>query len=323
MMDAARIDRLLAGEALTAAEALAVAILPETDFAAWLEVADLLRRRFAGPAVSLCAIVNAKSGGCDQDCSFCAQSGRYETSSPEYAFLDPETIRETALRAKAGGARHFSLVTSGRGLTQAEVDDAVRGVETIAAVGLIPCASLGVLEQEALAALRAAGLVRYHHNLETARDFYPQVCSTRTYDDNVAVLTAARRVGLEVCAGCLFGLGESWQHRVDLLLDLRRLGVDSVPINFLIPIPGTPLAGRPRLSPVECLRILVVARLMLPRQEIRICGGRENLGDLEADMFRAGASGLMIGDLLTVKGPSADRDRQLLAALGLPVVEPL
>jgi biotin synthase len=315
------LDSIIAGRGLTASEALAVAEAPDEALPDLLAATQRLRRRGLGEAISLCGIVNARSGGCDQDCAFCAQSAHHTADTQVFPFRSVADIATAAQRAKRAGAEHFSIVTSGNTLTDDDLDHAALAVAAIVEAGLVACASLGVLDETALARLHAAGLTRYHHNLEAAESFYPQVCTTRSYADNVAVLATARRVGLEVCAGCLFGLGESWVQRIELFADLRRLDVDSAPINFLIPIPGTPLAARPRLTPGECLRILLVARLCLPPQEIRVCGGRENLGDHETAMFAAGVSGLMIGDLLTVSGPDPARDRAMLAALGLPVVE--
>jgi len=314
-------ETVIAGRRLEQAEATALAQSPEEVLWVLVAAADLLRRHFRGPAVSFCAIINARSGNCDQDCAFCAQSGRYRTDAPTYPLVEPSVVGEAANRAGEAGAGRFSLVTSGRALSRRDLEKALAGVQAIAAAGLKPCASLGLLNAEDLTALKDAGLLRYHHNLEAAAGFYPRICTTRSYDDNRRVLREARDVGLEVCAGCLFGLGETWEQRVELLLALEALDVDAVPINFLIPIPGTPLADRPRLAPREALRILALARFCLPTREIRLCGGRDNLGPLAGMLFFAGASGLMIGDLLTTKGPQMESDRRLVSALGLRLRE--
>lgn len=314
-------EDLVAGRRLTFAEATALAQTPDDDFWAMIAAADRLRRNFRGTAVSFCAIVNARSGACDQDCAFCAQSGRYRTEAPIYPLVEPSVIGEAARRAGAAGAGRFSLVTSGRALGKRDLEKALAGVQAIAAAGVKPCASLGVLNSTTLAALKEAGLTRYHHNLEAAESHYPRVCTTRTYADNLRVLRDARAAGLEICAGCLFGIGETWEQRVELLLALEDLAVDAVPINFLIPIPGTPLADRPRPAPRDCLRILALARFCLPTRDIRVCGGRDNLGPLAGMLFFAGASGLMIGDLLTTKNPQMESDRRMTSALGLRLAE--
>jgi len=309
---------IIAGKRLSAADVLALSAAgPESD-AVLLESANRLREHFFGNRVQLCGIVNARSGKCDQDCVFCAQSARYETGSPVYEFIAPERIAAGAQRAAQGSARRFSVVTSGKRLSAGDFDRAVAGVEAIRAAGLRACASLGVIEEDALVALRERGLQRYHHNLEAARSYYGRVCTTRSYADNVRALQAAKEAGLEICAGGLFGLGETWAQRAELFLDLRALDVDAVPLNFLIPIAGTPLADQPRLSPEECLRIIALARFCLPDKPLLVCGGRnECLGEKRSYIFAAGASGMMIGDLLTVKGRSPENDLQMLADLGL------
>lgn len=321
-----QIDRLaegvLSGRAVTGDEALAILHVPDEALPALLTAADRLRRHFRGQAVALCAICNARSGRCDQDCAFCAQSIHYETEAPVYSFIAAKAIRQGAVRARQSGARNFSIVTAGKRLSRPDLQRAGRAVTMIRRTGVRPCASLGILTEEELLALREAGLARYHHNLETGRSFYGRICTTRTFDDNVAVLRRARQAGLEVCSGALMGLGESAAQRVELFLELRELGVDSVPLNFLVPVPGTPLADMKELTPLDCLRIVAAARFILPDRHLLIAGGRrENLRQLESLLFWAGASGLMIGDLLTTAGPPAEEDRQMIADLGLPIVD--
>lgn len=315
-------EGVLTGRSVTADEALALLLSPDEVLPALLSAADRLRRHWRGAGVALCAICNARSGRCDQDCAFCAQSAKHDTDAPVHSFVADNAIRDAAKRAKKAGARNFSIVTAGKRLNKADMKRAVRAVATIREIGLRPCASLGIVTADELRELRDAGLSRYHHNLETGRSFYGNVCSTRSFDDNLAVLRRAREAGLEVCSGALLGLGETPAQRVELLLELRELGVDSVPVNFLIPIPGTPLADRRELTPPACLRFLVAARFVLPDKHILVAGGRrDNLRRLESMIFWAGASGLMVGDLLTTAGPPADEDRRMIADLGLPPVE--
>ncbi len=286
--------------------------------AAFARAAMAIRQARVGRAASLCAIISAKSGRCGENCAFCAQSGHYATASPEYPFLDPERIVDAARTMARAGVARFGVVASGKALPERELRLAARALGGIAALGLAADASFGVLPRESLDRLKAAGMAAYHHNLETSRAYYPRICTTRTFDDNLKVLADCRALGIPVCSGGLFGMGESWADRADLALTLLEAGVASVPVNFLSPIPGTPLGARPVLTPDEACRIVVLLRFLLPDRNIRICGGRPtvfNGGDALAPMA-SGADGLMVGDYLTTPGASLDADKQGLAALG-------
>jgi biotin synthase len=235
-----------------------------------------------------------------------------------------DRIVEAARDAAARGAHRFGIVTSGRGVhEEREVETIARAVEIVAgSLPLEPCVSLGLVEGEFLHRLRDAGLTRYHHNLETAESFFPNICTTRRYEDSVETVRAAREVGLKTCSGGIFGLGESKAQRVELLEALRQLDVDSVPLNFLNPIPGTRLEGRKTLEPLEGLKIIAVARLMMPDKEIRVCGGREvTLRDLQSWALLAGADGLMVGGYLTTAGRGVDEDLRMIADAGFEVRE--
>ncbi len=312
------LEQILDGRELTGDEARPLLDWPLDRIAELARAALVLKeRRFPG-RVQFCAIVNAKSGTCSEDCAFCAQSAHYQTNSPEYPLLDEERVLDAALRMKRAGARRFSIVTSGKGLGAEDLSRVAHMVKAIRDLDLIPDASLGVLDLDQLIALRQAGLAGYHHNLETARSFFLQVCTTHDYEEDVAVVQAAREAGLYVCSGGIFGLGESWEQRLELALTLRSLSVDSVPINFLAPIPGTPCADRPPLSPEEALKIVALYRFILPRAHIRICGGRERVfGPRKAELLESGASGIMVGDYLTTKGSSLESDQEDLRVLGL------
>lgn len=313
---------LLAGGFLSDADQeRLLALLPRAkgpDLAAWAEAADAVRQARVGRVASLCAIISAKSGRCGENCAFCAQSGHYPTESPEHPFLEPERIIAAAAAMRASGVGRFGVVASGKALPEAELAKAADALAGIAALGLAADASFGVLPGEALARLKAAGLAAYHHNLETSRAFYPAICTTRTFEDNLEVLRQCRARGIPVCSGGLFGMGETWADRADLARTLLDAGVFSVPVNFLSPIPGTPLADRPVLAPDEALRIVILLRFLLPDRHIRICGGRPAVfgkTDPLAPMT-AGASGLMVGDYLTTAGASVAEDRQGLLRLG-------
>lgn len=298
-----------------------LSVLPEATGAlltTLANTADAIRLARVGRAASLCAIVNAKSGRCRENCAFCAQSGHYPTKVTEYPFLSPERIIEAAAAMGRLGVARFGVVTSGRELPEDELHHAAQALSGIRALGMEADASFGVLSEDALDRLKAAGLSAYHHNLETSRAFYPRICSTRTFEANLAVLRHCRQRDIPVCSGGLFGMGESWADRVDLARTLLEAGVFSVPVNFLSPIPGTPLARQPVLSPDEARRIVILLRFLLPDRQIRLCGGRPTVfgsSDPLAPMA-AGADGLMVGDYLTTGGASLAADLRGLGELG-------
>ncbi len=317
-----RLSAIATERPLTADEAIALVFTPDDEsFDALMDGAERLRRENTGDDVTLCAIVNAKSGHCGEDCKFCAQSAHYETDTPEYAFIGREKILEAAHRAKALGAREFSTVVAGKKIRKSELDELRAAIpDIIRETGLAPCGSLGVVGDDELAQLREAGLNMFHHNLETAESHYGEVCTTRPYSVNVESVKAAKRQGMFVCSGGIFGMGETWAQRVELLMLLRELDVDSVPINFLNPRPGTPFAEVRDLSARDALKIIALARHILPTKQILVCGGREvNLGDDQKQIFRAGASGMMIGDYLTTKGRGSLADHAMIAELGLRI----
>jgi biotin synthase len=274
---------------------------------------------YNGRGIGLCAIVNAKSGSCPEDCAFCAQSGHHQTEIEAYPLMHPDEILLKAQEAKAMGAKRFAIVTSGKVLSAKELDQAAEAIHLIKEEAeLIPCASLGMLTKEAALRLKQAGLNRFHHNLETARSFFPSICTTHAYEEDLDTLQTAKEAGLQVCSGGIFGLGESPQQRLELAYTLKEQGVDSVALNFLAPIPGTPLEKAAPLTPLELLRFVALFRFILPDTDIRICGGREyGLRDLHPLVFWAGASGIMIGNYLTTKGRDHQADLQMIQDLGL------
>ncbi|MDH5298406.1 MAG: biotin synthase BioB [Desulfobulbaceae bacterium] len=282
-------------------------------------MAEALRVKLArrGDAFSLCSIINAKSGQCGEDCRFCVQSARYHTDAPVYPLVDADKILTAAREAQRIGARHFSIVTSGRGLTGADLDRVVEMVAMVRdRVGIRVCASLGILARHDFERLRAAGLSRYHHNLETSREFFPRVVTTHSFAHRIETIAAAREAGLEVCAGGIFGLGESEEDRISMALSLRECQVDSVPINVLIPLPGTPLAEARPLAMAEILRSIALYRLIMPEKPIRLAAGRETaLGDFLSSALMAGADGMMIGGYLTQRGRSPEADQRLVAEM--------
>jgi biotin synthase len=285
--------------------------------------ASQLRDHYHGRGVKLCAIVNAKSGRCSEDCSFCAQSAHHQTQIVAYPLIDPSQILVRVREAEAMGARCFSIVTSGTALSEREFAEVIESLRRMKEeTGITLCASVGMLTQGRARQLKDAGLSRYHHNAETAPSFFPQVCTTHRYEEDLDTLRSAKEAGLEVCSGGIFGLGESPEQRLELAYTLKEMAVDSVPLNFLTPIPGTPLAKAQPLTPLEIVRCVALFRFILPDKDIRICGGREfGLRDLHPMIFWAGANGIMIGNYLTTKGRDYQADLQMIQDLGMEVVD--
>jgi biotin synthase len=316
-------DRVLQGEEISQTEAYSLMEFRGREIYELLAAANLLRDYYQGNRVSLCAIINAKSGRCPEDCAFCAQSSHYGAKIKVYPLVDPEVIVRRAKEAWEVGARRFSIVTSGKSLTESEVEKICLTIKGISKENKVQtCASLGMLSKEEACALKEAGLWRYHHNLETSRGYFPKICSTHSYDENIRTIKIAQEAGFKVCCGGIFGMGESVEDRIMLAFTLKALRVDSIPVNFLNPIPGTKLEGTHLLNPLECLKILAVLRFILPTREIITCGGREqNLRSLQSLMFFAGASGTMLGNYLTTEGRRPEEDLQLIKDLELIVDE--
>jgi biotin synthase len=297
---------------------------PELE--ALLDRAGAVRRAVHGDDVSLCGITNAKSGRCAEDCGFCSQSAHFPgAESPVYPLLSADEIVAQAQAAERAGAREFSIVCSGtrvsRGSELATLEQAVARLRS--ETGIEPCASLGLMREPELARLRAAGLMHYHHNLETARSHFQNVCTTHSYDEQLETIRAAQRQGLMVCTGGILGMGETPDQRVELAETLRELGIDHVPLNFLNPRPGTPMANVKAITAGECLAAIAVFRLMMPSAHIFVMGGREvNLGERQADIFRAGADGTMVGNYLTSAGGSPDATVGMAESQGLRLRPP-
>lgn len=317
--------RVVGGGSITRDEALEIDSIPDSETFDMLAHANSLRKHFLGDQVHLCSIINAKSGLCPEDCSFCAQSAHHQTDVPVYPLVDAGEIVESARKAENEGSGCFGIVTSGSTIRKGpELEHICSALKRISAeTGIKPACSLGIIDHETALALKKAGMAKYHHNLETARSFFPNVCTTHDYQDDVNTVKAVKEAGLKVCCGGIFGLGETAEQRVEFAFTLKELDVDSVPINFLNPIAGTRLAGADYLTPMECLRIIALFRFVLPDKQISVCGGREkNLRDLQSLMFFAGASGTMIGNYLTTTGRSPEHDWQMLKDLGLSIGKP-
>lgn len=278
-----------------------------------------IRERFKGNRINICSIVNAKSGRCPEDCKFCAQSVHYQTEAHVYPLIEAGAIIEEARRAKDNGAHFFGIVTSGTAIENdkewLEIYQAVRGINDL---GIRPCASLGMLDRQRACSLKKAGLFRYHHNLETARTFFDNICTTHNYDEDIETNRLAKEAGLSICTGGIIGLGETMEQRIELALTVREIGADSVPINILNPIPGTPFSDNTPLSPLEILLTIALFRFILPGKDIRLCGGKEkNLRQLLPLGIVAGSNALMTGNYLTTTGREPKDDIDMLIDLGL------
>ena len=310
--------------------ALAVEVAEQIDARSsdlWelLAIAAQLRDHYCGRAVHLCGIINAKSGHCPEDCKFCAQSAHFTTGIKTYPFLPEDDIRAGAQTAARQGATRFGIVTATKDLRPGKMLDRVLdAVRAVAKDGEIqPDASLGIIwDPEVAVQLKEAGLGELNHNLETSRRFFPEVCTTHSYDDRINTLKYAKQAGLAVCSGCIFGMGETWEDRIDLTLELRGLEVDTIPLNFLHRIEGTPLQGAEELSALEILKIIALYRLILPTTELKVAGGREvNLRSLQPLMYTAGANSSMVGNYLTTGGWSHEKDLEMIRDLGLEPAE--
>lgn len=299
--------------AANAEEALKLLSLPDAEL---FSRAASLRQAVTGRAVRLCAIINIRSGHCGMDCRFCAQSRHNPAPQPGFPLLEDAVLRARILALAATPVRRIGLVASGAALDGEDFERVLRLVAGLpAAVRGRLCASFGRLDARRMERLVRAGIVRYHHNLETSEHWYPHICTTQRWEQRRDTARRALAAGLSLCCGGIFGLGETWEDRISLAFTLRNLGVAHVPLNFLHPQPGTPLARRVPLAPEEALRIIAIYRHILPQATLRVCGGRPLvLGARQGKIFAAGANALMTGDYLTTRGESLHNDLALIAA---------
>ena len=310
-------ERVLGGYAVSKADALR---LYDEPLDVLCECADKIRAQFCGNGFDICTIVNAKSGRCSENCKFCAQSAHNHTGAAEYPLLSDEEILVQAKHNDEQGVLRYSIVTSGRRLSDDEVDrmcEAVRRIKSETDIAV--CASFGLLGVEQYAKLKNAGVSRIHNNLETSRANFPNICTTHSFDDKITAIKAAQEAGLTVCSGGIMGLGETAEDRIDMALTLRELGIKSVPVNMLNPIKGTPFGENERLTADDMRRIVAVYRFILPEASIRLAGGRGLLGDKGEGCFKSGANAAISGDMLTTAGITVETDMRLLDELGYEV----
>lgn len=315
-------DRVLEGYLVTredAAKLLSISIEKEEELKELLKAANEIREKFCGNFFNLCTILNAKSGRCSENCRYCAQSAHFKTNADVYPLVSKEVALEAAKEVEVEGAHRFSLVTSGRGLQGKEeeldkLQEIYRYLKENTDLDL--CASHGICSKEALQKLKDSGVKTYHHNLESSRRFYPTICTSHTFDDRVNTVKYAHEVGLQVCSGGIFGLGETEEDRIDMAFDLRELGVHSVPINILTPIPGTPLENNKEIDPKELLKDIAIYRFILPKVSIRYAGGRVKLGEYAKLGLEGGVNSALTGNFLTTTGNTIESDKKMIKELG-------
>ena len=280
--------------------------------------ADMIREHFVGNRVDLCAIINGRSGRCPEDCKYCAQSAHYNTQCEEFGFISTEKIMQACKLHEAEGVHRFSIVTAGRALTGAEFDQAIEAYKQMneqCDIGL--CASMGFLTKEQLQRLYEVGVRRYHHNIETSQRNFSNICTTHTYEDKMKTLNMVKEVGMQVCSGRIIGMGESWEDRLDMAKTLAEIGVDSIPINALMPIKGTPLQDMEPLCEADILRTIACFRYLNPAADIRLAAGRALLQNDGKRAFEAGASATITGNMLTTVAKANIRsDKEMLKSMG-------
>jgi biotin synthase len=307
---------------ITREEALQLGELEDhAQIGALVERAWEVRRERFEDSTDMCSLVNAKSGGCAEDCGFCAQSRYAEADTPMHAMMDPEQILEHARAAEAAGAHRFCMVTQGQGLSKRDFEKVLEGARLVAErTNLKRCVSIGHISAERAAALKQAGIQRVHHNVETAESYYPEVSTTVRYEGRIRTIEAVREAGLETCVGGILNLGETREQRVEMAFQLAEIDPTSVPINLLNPRPGTKFGDRDFMDPWEAVKWIAIFRLILPDALFRLCGGRvENLGELQGTAVKAGVNGVMMGNFLTTLGNTPSEDRAMFEELGLNV----
>jgi len=316
------IDRICGGGDILPDEALyLINREDDTDVETLIQAGHAIFKHFCSDEADICSLVNAKSGSCSEDCRFCAQSGHYNGDVKEYTLLDPREILARAKEAERFKTQRFCIVTSGGTLSEDDFNSVIEAYQLIRSeTSLKLDGSLGLLSLAQIEALKEAGVTRINHNLESSRAFFPNVCTTHSFDDRYNTVKRLKTSGLEVCCGGIIGLGESREDRISLAFSLKELSVDSVPINILNPRPGTPFENNERLTPREIIKTIALFRLIMPTVILKIAGGREvNLGTDQEQALHAGANGVIIGGYLTTQGNPVQKDLDLLARAGLKV----
>lgn len=309
--------KVLDGKDISKEEAL---FLAEQELEELCRAADEIRERFFEWDFDFCGVISAKGGRCSENCRYCAQSTCASVPVKGHPMVSPKVLLQDAKLLDGKGVRHYCIVTSGRRVSDREIALISEGIRQVCSeTGLQVCTSMGLLGKEQFLKLKEAGVVRIHNNLETSRRYFPSLCTSHTYEEKIETIRAARSAGLEVCSGGIIGVGETMEDRIDMALELRKLDVQSVPINMLDPVPGTPLGDMPVLSLEEVRRTIALFRFLLPRQYIRLAAGRDYLSDSGFSCFRSGSNAAITGDMLTVKGISVAEDIAAIRRMGYQV----
>lgn len=310
-------NMVISGHVVTREEAASLIDMPIDELT---EAADNIRKHFCGNKFDLCTIINGKSGKCPENCKFCAQSAFYDTNIREFPLVDEDTIVNAAVYNAKKDVKRFSIVTSGRRLSKDEINQICNDIKKIKeSCNISVCGSFGLLDDDDFNALKKAGVERIHNNLETSAGYFDNVCTTHKYSDKINAILAARDAGLDICSGGIMGLGESFMDRIDMVIELRNLGIKSIPVNMLNPIKGTPLFENQKLTNDEMCRTVAIFRFLIPDGFIRLAGGRGLLPDKGKRCFMSGANAAITGDMLTTSGISVDTDLELLKELGYEI----
>ena len=308
-------QRVLDGGHITQDEAQVLTETPEKE--ALYAAADQIRAHFSGRVIDMCSIMNAQSGRCSEDCKWCSQSRYFKTGVQEYKLISEEEGVKVALDNSRQGVKRFSLVTSGRALKPKQIDQACKIYEAIAKETPIKlCASMGLLRTPELKKLKDAGVGRYHCNIETAASYFPSLCTTHTFEDKQRTIREAQALGMKICSGGIFGMGETMAQRIEMAFTLREMSIDSIPVNVLNPIEGTPLQGSKPLSDDEILVTLALFRFINPTAHLRFAGGRNLIFHIQEKALAAGVSAALVGDYLTTLGAGVEQDKVLFKRLG-------
>lgn len=280
--------------------------------------ANQIRQILCGDHVDLCTIINGRAGCCSEDCRFCAQSSHYNTEAKEYKILGADVFVEACKHHQEDGAHRFSIVTAGRSLAGDDFEQILVAYRCMkkSCNRIALCASHGLLTKEQFSALKEAGVSRYHANIETSRRYFPQICTTHSFEDKLVCIRAAKEAGLQVCSGGIIGMGETWEDRLDMAITLSELEVDSIPLNVLIPIPGTPFEQLPVLLEEDILRTVALFRFLNPLADVRLAAGRIRMKENGKEAFFSGANGTITGDMLTTSGNRTAQDVEMLQASG-------
>lgn len=310
--------KVLEGNGITWDEAVVISKLEGEEIILLLDLANEVRKVNVGNRIDLCSIMAAKVGHCSEDCKFCSQSAHHQCNIEMYELIDDDAVLRCIEEIEHSGVHRFCLVTSGEKLTDREFDRVLKIYALLnKETDLKLCASLGSLDENRAYALKQSGVIMYHHNVETSRSFFPKICTTHTYDDRVKTIKAAKKAGLKVCCGGIISMGESMQQRLEMAFEIRELDVDSIPINILTPIKGTPLENIKLISRAELLKSIALFRLIMPKKTIRLAGGKEKgLGIDEKRAYTGGVNGALVGNYLTTKGQDAQEELKIFEEIG-------